>query len=79
MLGSDTVMPVAGDVRADGSRRERPDGDGEAAGRGASVKQYPFYLAGRAHSPNSSLEVTDKYTGEVAYRVARAGPEEIDR
>ena len=41
--------------------------------------KYPFYLANEAHSPNTDLEVTDKYTGEVATRVAVASPDDIDR
>ena len=40
---------------------------------------YPFYLANEAHCPNTDLEVTDKYTGEVATRVALASPDDIDR
>lgn len=40
---------------------------------------YPFYLANKPESPNQDLEVTDKYTGEVATRVALASPEDIDR
>jgi acyl-CoA reductase-like NAD-dependent aldehyde dehydrogenase len=40
---------------------------------------YPFYLANEAHCPNTVLEVTDKYTGEVATRVALASPGDIDR
>ena len=41
---------------------------------------YPFYLANEAHQPNSDLEVTDKYTGEVATRVALAdAPDELTR
>lgn len=39
---------------------------------------YPLYLAGRAHRPNLDLEVTDKYTGEVATRVALAGAAELE-
>ena len=27
---------------------------------------YPFYLANEALCPNTDLEVTDKYAGEVA-------------
>ena len=41
--------------------------------------QYPFYLANRAEQPNSDLAVTNKYTGEVATRVALAGADHIDR
>ncbi|BDI61575.1 aldehyde dehydrogenase family protein [Qipengyuania nanhaisediminis] len=40
---------------------------------------YPLYLNNRAEQPNADLEVTDKYTGEVAFRVALADPETIDR
>ena len=42
-------------------------------------KKYPFYLANKPHAPNSDLEVTDKYTGEVATRVAIADTETIDK
>ena len=35
-------------------------------------KRYPYYLASRASAPNHDLEVTDKYTGKVACRVAMA-------
>ena len=33
-------------------------------------ESYPFYLANRAEMPNTDLEVIDKYSGEVATRVA---------
>lgn len=33
---------------------------------------YPLYLNNKAHQPNTDLEVTDKFTGEVAFRVAQA-------
>lgn len=33
---------------------------------------YPLYLANEAKQPNADLAVTDKYTGEVAFRVAQA-------
>jgi aldehyde dehydrogenase (NAD+) len=33
---------------------------------------YPYYLANRAVQANTDLEVTDKYTGKVATRVAQA-------
>ena len=29
---------------------------------------YPYYLANEAKQPNTDLAVTDKYTGEVAFR-----------
>ena len=40
-------------------------------------KSYPLYLANEARQPNLDLEVTDKYTGDVATRVPLAGPEDI--
>jgi acyl-CoA reductase-like NAD-dependent aldehyde dehydrogenase len=39
---------------------------------------YPLYLANEAQQPNADLEVTDKYTGEVAFRVALADAATID-
>lgn len=41
--------------------------------------EYPLYLANRPQTPNLDLEVTDKYTGEVAFRVPVASAEWIDR
>lgn len=40
---------------------------------------YPYYLAGQPVAANTSLEVTDKYTGEVATRVAVADANAIDQ
>ena len=34
--------------------------------------KYPYFLANKAVFANTDLEVTDKYTGEVATRVALA-------
>jgi acyl-CoA reductase-like NAD-dependent aldehyde dehydrogenase len=42
-------------------------------------ESYPYYLANRPVAANTDLEVTNKYTGEVATRVARADAEAIDR
>ncbi len=39
---------------------------------------YPLYLANEAKQPNSDLEVTDKFSGEVAFRVAQADAKTID-
>ncbi|WP_053556328.1 aldehyde dehydrogenase family protein [Sphingopyxis sp. 113P3] len=39
---------------------------------------YPLYLNNKAVQPNTDLAVTDKYTGEVAFRTALATPEVID-
>ena len=39
---------------------------------------YPLYLANEARQPNADLEVTDKFTGEVATRVAMADAATID-
>ena len=40
---------------------------------------HPYYLANRAEQPNTDLAVTNKYSGEVATRVARADAAAIDR
>ena len=39
---------------------------------------YPLYLNNEAKQPNQDLEVTDKYTGEVAFRCAQADAATID-
>lgn len=39
---------------------------------------YPYYLANKACTPNADLEVTDKYTNQVATRVAQADAKAID-
>jgi acyl-CoA reductase-like NAD-dependent aldehyde dehydrogenase len=39
---------------------------------------YPYYLAGKPVHANTDLEVTDKYTGKVATRVALADSRAID-
>ena len=39
---------------------------------------YPYYLASKPVFANADLEVTDKYTGEVATRVAQADAKAID-
>jgi acyl-CoA reductase-like NAD-dependent aldehyde dehydrogenase len=39
---------------------------------------YPLYLANEAQQPNTDLAVTDKFTGEVATRVALADAATID-
>ena len=39
---------------------------------------YPLYLNNKAAQPNTDLEVTDKFTGEVAFRTALATPDVID-
>ena len=44
-----------------------------------SGKTRPYYLANCPRSPNSDLEVTDKYTGEVIARVAVADDQALDR
>jgi acyl-CoA reductase-like NAD-dependent aldehyde dehydrogenase len=38
---------------------------------------YPLYLNNKAVQTNADLEVTDKYTGAVAFRVAQADPATI--
>ncbi|HET9637945.1 MAG TPA: aldehyde dehydrogenase family protein [Allosphingosinicella sp.] len=39
---------------------------------------YPLYLANEAKQPNADLEVTDKYSGEIAFRCAQADAATID-
>jgi acyl-CoA reductase-like NAD-dependent aldehyde dehydrogenase len=39
---------------------------------------YPLYLNNKPVQPNSDLAVTDKFTGEVAFRVAQADAATID-
>jgi acyl-CoA reductase-like NAD-dependent aldehyde dehydrogenase len=40
---------------------------------------YPLYLNNKPEQPNTDLEVTDKFTGEVAFRTAMATPDVIDQ
>jgi acyl-CoA reductase-like NAD-dependent aldehyde dehydrogenase len=42
-------------------------------------ERYPFFLANRPQQPNADLEVTNKYTGEVASRIALASAEVLDQ
>lgn len=39
---------------------------------------YPLYLNNKAEQPNTDLAVTDKFTGEIAFRVALADAKTID-
>ncbi|MFO6448526.1 aldehyde dehydrogenase family protein [Erythrobacter sp. NE805] len=39
---------------------------------------YPLYLNNKAVQPNTDLEVTDKFTGAVAFRTAMATPDIIE-
>lgn len=43
------------------------------------AKAFPFYLANEPVYANEELQVTDKYTNKVAYKVAVASPADIDR
>lgn len=43
------------------------------------ARSYPFYLANEPETPNQDLEVVDKFSGEVATRVALADDAAIDR
>ncbi|UCE87964.1 MAG: aldehyde dehydrogenase family protein, partial [Deltaproteobacteria bacterium] len=45
----------------------------------ALQKTYPCYLANRPVAPNHDLEVTDKFSGEVATRVPLVDAQTIDR
>ena len=40
---------------------------------------WPYYLANAPQSPNADLQVVDKYTGEIACRVALADPSAIEQ
>jgi acyl-CoA reductase-like NAD-dependent aldehyde dehydrogenase len=40
--------------------------------------EYPYWVGNRPVQPNTALEVRDKYSGEVATRVAMADPAAID-
>ncbi|GGD48874.1 aldehyde dehydrogenase family protein [Erythrobacter arachoides] len=40
---------------------------------------YPLYLNNKAAQPNTDLEVTDKFTGKVAFRTALATPDVIEQ
>lgn len=42
-------------------------------------ENYPYYLANQPQTPNADLAVMDKYTGEVATRVALADAATIDQ
>ncbi|MDZ7791592.1 MAG: aldehyde dehydrogenase family protein [Xanthomonadales bacterium] len=44
-----------------------------------SVKSLPYYLANRPVYANEDLEVLDKHTGEVAWRVANADDSVVDQ
>ncbi len=41
-------------------------------------ESYPYYLANKPVAANTDLEVSDKFTGEIATRVAMAGEGAID-
>jgi acyl-CoA reductase-like NAD-dependent aldehyde dehydrogenase len=49
-----------------------------AKGRSMLREYYPYYLANKAVFANTDLEVTDKYTGAIATRVAMADAKAID-
>ncbi len=42
-------------------------------------ESYPHYIANRPESPNADLVVTDKYSGEVATRVAVSTAADLER
>ncbi len=43
------------------------------------AKEYPYYLANKAAQPNTDLDVLDKYSGDVATRVALADSSAIEK
>ncbi len=42
-------------------------------------QRYPYYLANRPVQANEDLDVEDKHSGEIAYRVALADADTVDR
>ena len=42
-------------------------------------ESYPYYLASEPHYANTDLDVTNKYTGELATKVAMADADTIDK
>ena len=42
------------------------------------AKQYPYYLANKPAQPNTDLDVLDKYSGQVAARVALADSNAVE-
>ena len=42
-------------------------------------ERFPYYLAGQTRSPNHDLQVSDKYSGELAAEVAVADEEAIEQ
>src|SRR3546814_9573384 len=58
--------------------RSRPDHKGRGCCMAQLKPSYPLYLANVAKRPNQDLEVTDKFTGKVATRVAQADAATID-
>ena len=42
------------------------------------AKTYPYYLANRAEQPNTDLAVLDKYSGDIATRVALADANAVE-
>ena len=42
-------------------------------------EKWPYFVGNQPQAPNADLEVTDKYSGEVATRVAMADAKTIDR
>ena len=44
-----------------------------------TTKTFPYYLANKAVHANKDLDVLDKHTGKVAYKVAQAGDAEVDK
>lgn len=56
--------------------KENPSSPNHKVGKPYST--YPYYLANQAVYANTDLEVTDKYSGEVAARVALADADAIN-
>jgi acyl-CoA reductase-like NAD-dependent aldehyde dehydrogenase len=44
-----------------------------------TIKSYPYFLANQAVQANEDLDVLDKHTGKLAYKVAQAADAEVDQ
>lgn len=64
---------------ADGDAKPQATSPGPPPEEVAAASQLPFYLAGKAQMPNNDLLVMDKYTGKVAYAVAKASEQDVER
>src|SRR3546814_7366076 len=73
------MPPLGPRFRGDDNVGSRDDSGGACWRIIVKLKDvYPLYLNNKAVQPNTDLVVTDKFTGEVAFRTALATPDVID-